>query len=108
MDALVFIPAAAFVILGIWAAGVMVSHYSMSDRVVRFASMLGRLGLKFEEAKTTEYAHHLPTAAYLCMHCKSDKACDAWLASETSRSGPPGFCPNAGFIGLLQRTAGAF
>ncbi len=107
MDALVFIFAAAFVILGLWVAGVMVGHYAPGDRPVRFASMLERLGLTFEKAKITLYADHLPTAARLCMRCKSSKACDAWLACEASRAGPPDFCPNTSFVRLLQQTAGA-
>lgn len=105
MDALVYIFAATFVILGIWVTGVMVSHYSLSDRAVRFAFMLNRLGLTFEKVKIAQSAAHLPTAAYLCMHCKDAKACDAWLAREVRRAGPPDFCLNSNFIKLLQKTA---
>ena len=107
MDTLVFIFSVGFVILGLWVAGVVFRHYSPSDRPVRFASMLERLGLTFERAKITQYADHLPTAAYLCMRCKNGEACNAWLAGKARRADPPEFCPNASFVRLLQKTAGA-
>lgn len=107
MDVLVFISATGFVILGLWVVSVMVGHYSAVDRPVRFSGMLERLGLTFEKVKITLYADHLPTTAYLCMHCKSGAVCDAWLAGTARRADPPDFCPNASFIRLLQRTAEA-
>ncbi len=108
MDVLVFIFSAAFVILGLGVAGVMFRHYSPVDRPVRFSSMMEHLGLTFERTKITHYAHHLPTAARLCMHCKDAKACDAWLAGKARRVDPPDFCRNANFIRQLQKTAGGF
>ncbi len=107
MDLLVFISATAFVILGLWVAGVMVAHYAPADRPVRFSSMLGRLGLSLEKVKITLYADHLPTAAYLCMRCKSGEACNRWLAGKAARVDPPEFCPNANFLKLLRKTADA-
>lgn len=99
--------AAAGMVGALWAGMVTLRHYQRDTRPVRFPRMLGRLGLSVDSIAGTYLESHLPTASRLCLSCQSVRACDEWLAKETSSAAAPCFCPNAAYLRLAKDAAEA-
>lgn len=95
---------AAFLLLLFWGLGVVVRHYRVNDHPVRFPRMVEKLGLSLRRIGNSDLATHLPTAARLCMKCRSTGECEAWLAGEADAAEPPEFCVNRNFLRLAQRS----
>jgi len=103
MDILAIALGVAFLLLLFWGLGVVVRHYRLNDQPVRFPRMVEKLGLSLRNVGKSDLATHLPTAARLCMKCRSTGECEAWLAGEESAGEPPEFCVNRNFLRLARR-----
>ncbi len=105
MDILVIVLASAFLALLLWGLSIVARHYRLDGDAVRLPRMAERLGLSLRRIGESELATHLPTAARLCRKCRSQQACEAWLAGSAGAADPPEFCVNRNYL-RLAREAG--
>lgn len=103
MDIVAVALGVAFLLLLFWGLGVVVRHYRLNDKPVRFPRMAEKLGLSLRKIGNSELATHLPTAARLCMKCRSTGECEAWLSGETGATEPPEFCVNRNYLRLARQ-----
>ena len=103
MDILAIALGAAFLLLLFWGLGVVVRHYGLNDQPIRFSRMVEKLGLSLRRIGNSDLATHLPTAARLCMKCRSKGECEAWLDGEAGGTEPPEFCLNRNYLRLARQ-----
>lgn len=94
---------AVLLVVAVWSAWVLISHYRVREHPERFPEMAGRLGLSLDDIRYSDVALHLPTAERLCLVCNSTEECDEWLAIGVGSPCAPRFCPNAGYLSLLRQ-----
>ncbi|HSR70977.1 MAG TPA: DUF6455 family protein [Kiloniellales bacterium] len=95
---------AALLVAGVvWALRLLIAHFAEADRPLLLSRMLRRLGIVPEALPLAALEYHLPTAARICLHCRSKAECEAWLAEDAPRREPPAFCPNRSYLQLAAR-----
>jgi hypothetical protein len=68
----------------------------------RFSDVMRRLGIDLGAVDDERTLRAAAIGVRRCLTCRSQEACDAWLADRERKGMPPG-CPNEQFLRTLSR-----